>query len=66
MPQPALAHIPTAAGADCHLVQRVNADGSCVVRDKNTVQRIMIRLGALSVASQLTIVAVGPGSGWTW
>ena len=60
MPPPIVTHIPTAAETDCHLIERIDADG---VLDKNTGQKTIIRLGVLSVANQLTIVAVGPGSG---
>jgi hypothetical protein len=63
MPPPIVTHIPTASEVDCHLVERINADGSCIVLDKNTNQRTVCRLGVLVVAGQLTLVAVGPGSG---
>jgi hypothetical protein len=62
MPQPVPAHIPTAAEVDCHLVEKINADGTCIVLDRNTGQLTTCRLGILLVANQLTLVAVGPGS----
>jgi hypothetical protein len=36
VPPPIPAHIPTAAETDCHPVEKINADGTCVVLDKNT------------------------------
>jgi hypothetical protein len=62
MPPPVPAHIPTAAEADCHLVLDIKDDGTCIVLDRNTGQKTICRLGVLSVAGQLTLVAVGPGS----
>jgi hypothetical protein len=63
MPQPIPFHIPTAAETDCHLVVDISKDGMLTVVDKNTQQKTMCRVGVLSVANQLTLVAVGPGSG---
>jgi len=63
MPPPVPNHVPTAAEVDCHLITAVNQDGTCTVIDKSSGQKVTIRLGVLSVANQLTIVAVGPGSG---
>jgi hypothetical protein len=55
--------VGTGGETDCHLVEKVNADGSCVVLDKNSGQRVIVRLGVLAVSNQQTLVAVGPGSG---
>jgi hypothetical protein len=63
MPPPVPTHIPTASETDCHLIEKIAQDGTCVVLDKNTGQRVIVRLGVLSVANQLTLVAVEPGSG---
>jgi hypothetical protein len=45
------------------LIEKIAADGTCVVFNKATGQRTMCRLGILSVSNTLTLVAVGPGSG---
>jgi hypothetical protein len=45
------------------VIEKIAADGTCVVFNPNTGQRTMCRLGILSVSNTLTIVAVGPGSG---
>jgi hypothetical protein len=45
------------------LIEKIAADSTCVVFNEATGQRTMCRLGILSVSNQLTIVAVGPGSG---
>jgi hypothetical protein len=65
MPQPVPAHIPTAAETDCHLATNISRDGTCTVIDKTSGQKVQIRLGVLAVggSNQLTLVAVGPGSG---
>jgi hypothetical protein len=56
-------HIPTSNELDAYLIEKIAADGTCVVFNEATGQRTMCRLGILSVSNQLTIVAVGPGSG---
>ena len=61
MPPPVPAHIPTAEEVDCHLIEKIAADGTSVVLDRNTGQYTTCRLGILEVGNQLTIVAVGPG-----
>jgi hypothetical protein len=63
MPPPIATHIPTAAEVDCHLVERINTDGTIEVCDRSTGKLTFARLGVLSVSNQLTLVAVGPGSG---
>jgi hypothetical protein len=63
MPPPVPSHIPTAAETDCHLVLSVGQDGTLTVLDKNTGLKTICRLGVLAVSNQLTLVAVGPGSG---
>jgi hypothetical protein len=63
VPPPIVTHIPTASEVDCHLVERINNDGTIEARDKNTGKPTFGRLGVLVVAGQLTAVIVGPGSG---
>ena len=55
-------HIPTSDEIDAYLIEKIAADGTCVVFNKATGQRTTCRLGILSVSNTLTIVAVGPGS----
>jgi hypothetical protein len=57
------AHIPTNAEASAHLVLDVSKDGTITLRDAATNQLTTMRLAVISVSGQLTIVAVGPGSG---
>jgi hypothetical protein len=42
-------HIPTARETDCHLVERINGDGTCIVLDKYTGQLTTVRLGLYSI-----------------
>jgi hypothetical protein len=56
------AHIPTNAEASTHLVTNISMDGTIQVKDATTNQAVTMRLAVLSVAGQLTLVAVGPGS----
>jgi hypothetical protein len=57
------AHVPTNAEAFSHLVTNVAQDGTITVTDAATGGKVTMRLGVLSVGGQLTLVAVGPGSG---
>jgi len=57
-------HILTADEADAHLVEKANADGTCIVRDATTGQLTTVRLGLYSITGNVwALVAVGPGSG---
>jgi hypothetical protein len=44
------------------LIEKVNADGSCIVLDKSTNQCTTVRLGLYQSAGVWVIAAVGPGS----
>jgi hypothetical protein len=63
MAAPVPDHIPTAEEVGCHLIEKIAQDGTCIVRDANSGQLTTCRLGILEVTNQLTVVAVGPGSG---
>jgi hypothetical protein len=56
-------HIPTNAEASSHLVTNLSMDGTVTVKDATTNQSVTMRLAVVSVGGQLTLVAVGPGSG---
>lgn len=57
-------HVPTVPDeSNAHVIERLNNDGSFTVQDATTGQLTTMRLGVLDVAGQLTLVAVGPGSG---
>ena len=47
MATPLPIHIPTAAEVDCHDVDKINADGTCIVRDRATGQLTTVRLAIL-------------------
>lgn len=56
-------HIPTNTEASSHLLTNISQDGSIQVKDATTGQAVTMRLGVINVSGQLTLVAVGPGSG---
>jgi hypothetical protein len=47
--QPLPVHLPTSDEAGAHLIERLNADGSAIVRDSTTGQLTTIRLGVDSI-----------------
>jgi hypothetical protein len=56
-------HTPTSAEVDAHLVEKIAQDGTLVVHDAVSGQLTTMKIAVLDVGGQLTIVAVGPGSG---
>jgi hypothetical protein len=56
-------HTPTADEIGAHLIEKLNADGTFMVKDATTQQLTTMRLGVLELSGELTLVAVGPGSG---
>jgi hypothetical protein len=56
-------HTPTADEIGAHIVERLNNDGTFQVRDATTGQVTTMRLGVMEFSGELTLVAVGPGSG---
>jgi hypothetical protein len=63
-PPPLPDHIPTSAELPAHLVEKIAADGTAIVRDATTGQLTTVRLGLYSIAGNVfALVAVGPGSG---
>jgi hypothetical protein len=47
--QPLPVHLPASDEAGAHLIERLNADGSAIVRDSTTGQLTTIRLGVDSI-----------------
>jgi hypothetical protein len=56
-------HVPTNAEVSSHIVTSLSNDGSITVKDATTGQPVPMRLAVINVGGQLTLVAVGPGSG---
>ena len=55
-------HIPTADEIDAYVIEKVAADGTITVQDKNG-NLVTARIAVIDVNGVWTIAAVGPGSG---
>jgi hypothetical protein len=63
-PPPLPVHLPTSDEAPAHLIEKIAADGTAVVKDSTTGQLTTVRLGLYSLAGNVfALVAVGAGSG---
>jgi hypothetical protein len=63
--EPLPVHVGSAEELDVHLIEKIPADGTCVVFDAATGQRTTVRLGLYPTvdSNYIALVAVHAGSG---